>query len=259
MQVQKGMQQKVMDAKEQLVFCGGQRGSGATTAMLIDASTRKGLSHSNLLFYPNREDVNPAGFKIPQIESIFHETMKHVKETNKPHFTNTEVDYYQSLAHVEYRIKGGEYDFIGIDNINEITPEVFNILNETNRNCVGHTNKIVATCYKTKNHWTGVFLNWYYDMNNNLIPERNGVTRFYYVHNANHIITGSSVEEVLLKAEPYIDFVLKKMSWLFDCKREDFVRSYVFHSGVIDENVALKESDPSFVGNITMSSFGTIK
>lgn len=112
------------------------------------------------------------------------------------------------------------------------------------------TGKVRATLNPKRRHWTRKWLDWYIGPDGFIIPERNGVVRYYYLRgeNVEDLVWGNSKEEVYRQCKPQIDAQMKSLGG--DVKYEDFIKSFVFYKGSLAENRALLDNNKGYVGSV---------
>ena len=128
------------------------------------------------------------------------------------------------------RIKGWQYDMVNLDEITSyLNFSTFKIFATRVRGKAGIGSKIRGTTNPKKSHWIRIFLDWYIGEDGYIMPERDGVVRYFF-------ITGEDVEyslgwhkrEVYDKCKPQIDKLLKSTKGV--AKYDDFIKSFVFLS-----------------------------
>jgi LPXTG-motif cell wall-anchored protein len=121
-----------------------------------------------------------------------------VIESGDPHVdfpTGARVDVThiadQSKEKVLQRFKGRQYDMIYFDEGTGFTWECFTAVYSRNRGKSKWTGKVRMTTNPKRSHWLREFLDWYIGVDGFIIPERNGVVRYFYIN-------GETVKDVVI-------------------------------------------------------------
>lgn len=149
------------------------------------------------------------------------------------------------------RAKGWQYDLAYLDELTSYEFSTFSIIGTRVRGKGKWTGKIRGTTNPKRKHWTRKVLDWYIGHDGFIIPERDGVVRYYYQmgETVDDMVFGDSKEEVYLMCKPDIDRKLQKLagkSWTY----KDMVRSFVFYSGKMSENTASVGKNSSYIGAV---------
>lgn len=144
-----------------------------------------GLSQGKKYFIPNNK---AGGGFVEKFKQIFGADFVKVRESENPRVTfpnGTFVDLTylddSNMDKLRERAKGWEYDLIAIDELTEMTWEVFSYVMTRNRGqSKTFTGKFFATLNPKRSHWTRIFLDWYIGPDGFIIPERDGVVRYFY-------------------------------------------------------------------------------
>ena len=186
-----------------------------------------------------------------------------VVERGDPHVdfpTGSRVDVThiadQSLPKISQRFKGRQYDLIYFDEGTGFTWECFTYLFSRNRGIADWTGKMRMTTNPERDHWLRTFLDWYIGSDGFIIPERDGVVRYFYVYgkDVKEVAQGETKEEVYEKCKSQIDRVLSK----FNGKNgkatyKDMIKSFTFYEGKTSENRAILDKNSGYVGSIAVS------
>jgi hypothetical protein len=156
----------------------------------------------------------------------------------------------QTRMKLEQRFKGRQYDLIYFDELTGFTWEAFTFLFSRNRGQAKWTGKVRATTNPKRSHWLRIFLDWYIGIDGEIIEEREGVVRYFYIagEDVKSVVWGDSKEEVYQKCKIQIDRFLYK----FNGKKgtatyKDVIKSFTFYLGRTSENKALGENYASSV------------
>lgn len=148
------------------------------------------------------------------------------------------------------RAKGWQYDCFYLDELTSYQFSTFRIVGTRCRGKASWTGKMRGTTNPKRSHWTRKVLDWYIGPDGFVIPERDGVVRYYYQmeKDVDGMVWGNSPEEVYEICKPAIDKQLKKLGGKWTYK--DIVRSFTFYAGKMAENTALIENNPGYVASV---------
>lgn len=149
------------------------------------------------------------------------------------------------------RIKGFQYDLAYMDELTSYEFTTFSMLSTRIRGKAKWTGKLRGTTNPKRSHWTRKMLDWYIGFDGFLLPERDGVVRYYYQmgETVDDIVMGGSKKEVYEICKLDIDKNLEKLGpgeWNY----ENMIRSFVFYAGKMSENKASIGNNPSYVGAV---------
>lgn len=148
------------------------------------------------------------------------------------------------------RAKGWQYDFFYMDELTSYAFTTFAIIGTRARGKSWFTGHVFGTTNPKRTHWTRVMLDWYIGIDGFIIPERDGVVRYYFQNGetVEDIIMGDTPEEVYALCKPNIDRKLAKLggSWTY----KDIIRSFVFYGGKMSENKASIGKHASYIGAV---------
>ena len=148
------------------------------------------------------------------------------------------------------RAKGWQYDCIYLDELTSYQFSTFRIVGTRCRGKASWTGKIRGTTNPKRSHWTRKVLDWYIGPDGFVMPERDGVVRYYYQlgDTVEDMVDGSTPEEVYEICKPDIDRKLKKLGgkWTY----RDMIRSFTFYAGKMAENTSLISNNKSYVASV---------
>ncbi len=161
----------------------------------------------------------------------------------------------QSKDKVLQRFKGRQYDFIYFDEGTGFTWECFTAVYSRNRGMANWTGKVRMTTNPKRNHWLRTFLDWYIGADGFIIPERDGVVRYFFINGetVNDVVWGDTKEEVYNKCKIQIDRTLEK----FNGKNGkatpyDMIKSFTFYEGKMSGNKAILENNAGYIGSVAV-------
>ncbi len=161
----------------------------------------------------------------------------------------------QSKDKVLQRFKGRQYDMIYFDEGTGFTWECFTAVYSRNRGMAKWTGKVRMTTNPKRSHWLRTFLDWYIGVDGFIIPERNGVVRYFYINGetVKDVVWGDSKEEVYQKCKIQIDRTLRKFNGK-DGKYgyEEMIKSFTFYLGTMAENKAVLDNNSGYIGSVAV-------
>lgn len=262
---QAGFQEKFASSNVDVVFGGGALNAGKSYAIIL-ALAQYLMTDPDfccLISRKAREALKVGGGFVQKFKDVFGQYI-HIKETDNPRISfpcgafcdMTYIDSSDMKKLVE-RAKGWEYDVITFDEITEVSWECFTYLFTRNRGrSKQFTGHLFATLNPKRSHWSRDFLDWYIGADGLVRPDRDGHVRYFYNagHTVRDIVWGDTKEEVYHKCRYAIDRKLKKANehggrYTY----ENFIKSFVFYSGVTTENKAIMDVNPDYMGSIAAS------
>ena len=209
----------------------------------------------------NLGDLKSGGGILDEFKKMYGKGCN-VVESGDPHVdfpSGARVDVThiadQSKEKVLQRFKGRQYDFIYFDEGTGFTWECFTAVYSRNRGMAKWTGKVRMTTNPKRSHWLRTFLDWWIGADGFIIPEREGVVRYFYINGetVKDVVWGDTKEEVYLKCKIQIDRVLAK----FNGKNgkatfEDMIKSCTFYEGKMSGNKAILESNSGYVGSVAV-------
>ena len=106
-----------------------------------------------------------------------------------------------------------------------------------------------------KSHWLRIFLDWYIGIDGYIIPERNGVVRYFYINGESEkdVVWGDSKEEVYNKCRIQIDRTLYRVNGKYGkATYKDMIKSFTFYEGKIAGNKAILDNNSGYVGSVAV-------
>lgn len=157
----------------------------------------------------------------------------------------------QSYDAIMRRFKSSQYDWIYLDELTEFGWDAFRALLTRNRGKSDYAGKCLATTNPERESWIRDFIDWYVDEEGYIIPERDGIVRFFFVQGktVKEVVWGNTKEEVYNQCKAEIDDLVRQQ------KMDDwrpFVKSFTFYEGRMSDNKEMLENNPGYVGTIAM-------
>lgn len=263
---QRGFQECFASTNVDVVFGGGSAGGGKSFALVLalaeplltDPAFRCLISRRSL------GNQKAGGGFLEKFKQIFDTDILRIKEADSPRITFPngafcDLTYIDdsNMDKLRERAKGWEYDAIAVDELTEMSWQGFSYVMTRNRGqSRTFTGKFFATLNPKFSHWSRTFLDWYIGTDGLIMPERDGVVRYFYVAGTTEkdVVWGNSKEEVYALCKPEIDRKIKAASvgdTQFSYK--NFIKSFVFYQGRLGENKVLIEANPDYIGSISAS------
>lgn len=209
----------------------------------------------------NLGDLKSGGGILDEFKKIYGKGCS-VVESGDPHVdfpSGARVDVThiadQSKEKVLQRFKGRQYDFIYFDEGTGFTWECFRAVYSRNRGTAKWTGKVRMTTNPKKNHWLRVFLDWYIGADGFIIPEREGVVRYFFINgeSVKDVVWGDTKQEVYMKCKIQIDRILSRFNGKTGTsKPEDMIKSFTFYEGKMSGNKAVLDSNAGYVGSVAV-------
>lgn len=205
----------------------------------------------------NLDDIKRGGGLIDSFRELYGNYIQ-VRISDMPRVTfpsGAFVDFThvadQTKEAILRRLKGSQYDMIYFDELSNFSWEAFTTILSRNRGKSPYAGKCLATTNPEREHWTRDFIDWYVDESGYIIPERDGVVRFFYIMGTTvkDVCWGNSKEEVYMQCKADIDKILRSQhseNW------EEYIKSFTFYEGKMSENKEMLERNKGYVGTIAM-------
>lgn len=260
---QEGFQVSFASSNADVVFGGGNIGGGKSYGLVLamaeplmtDPDFRAMISRRSL------GNQKAGGGFVEKFKQIFGADYVKIRESENPRVTfpnGTFVDLTYlddtNMDKLRERAKGWEYDLIAIDELTEMSWEVFSYVMTRNRGqSKTFTGKFFATLNPKRSHWTRIFLDWYIGPDGFIIPERDGVVRYFYCagHTVKDVVWGMTKEEVYNKCRIDIDRKLKAIGGNFGY--DVMIKSFVFYQGKLGANKKMLENNSGYLGSVAAS------
>lgn len=209
----------------------------------------------------NLGDLKSGGGVLDEFRKIYGDWVN-IVESGDPHVdfpSGARIDVThiadQSKDKVLQRFKGRQYDMIYFDEGTGFTWVCLCAVFTRNRGVANWTGKVRMTTNPKRNHWLRTFLDWYIGPDGYIIPERDGVVRYFYINGetVNDVVWGDSKEEVYNKCRINIDRILKR----FNGKNgkatyKDIIKSFTFYEGKMAGNKAILGNNSGYVGSVAV-------
>lgn len=242
-----------------------------TVTMLMEPLYDIKNKHFNgIIFRKNKDDF----------ENIINESKRWFSSLGKYNKSKDDMTWYfatgaklglsiydMPMSDFDTKYRGQQFAYIGIDELPQMSFEMFKFLMTSNRNTVGVRSRILGTCNPDPLSWLRKFIDWWIgkedtvysdgkkhpEMKGFAIPERDGVVRYCYMpgDSVDSIVWGNSPTEVYEQCKEMIDD-----AWDSDweqygyTKTSFFVKSVTFIRASLKDNKALLKNDPAYIANL---------
>ncbi len=257
-----GFQEKFVRSNLDLVIGGGSMGGGKSAAAVLSIAEPVLDSRFRAVFLRNNlGDLKSGGGILDEFKKMYG-SWCNVVESGDPHVdfpSGARIDVThiadQTKDKVLQRFKGRQYDFIYFDEGTGFTWECFTAVYSRNRGMAKWTGKVRMTTNPKRNHWLRKFLDWYIGADGFIIPERDGVVRYFYINGetVNDVVWGDTKEEVYKQCKINIDRTLAKFNGKTGkATYKDMIKSFTFYEGKMSGNKAILESNSGYVGSVAV-------
>lgn len=180
-----------------------------------------------------------------------------VKSTDPPRVrfpSGAFVDFRQindeNIRKVTETWKGSQYDLIYMDELTSYEFSTFKYLLSRNRGKAKWSGKFRGTTNPEKDCWVRKFIDWYVGLDGQIMEDRNGVVRYFYLQgeNVDDVVWGDSKEEVYRKCRDDIDRKIKSLGGGFTY--QNLIKSFTFYLGRMSENKASIGNNMDYAGSV---------
>lgn len=156
----------------------------------------------------------------------------------------------EDLKKIQEEWKGAQYTLIYIDEATSVAFSTFKYLLTRNRSKSRFHPTIKATMNPERECWIRVFIDWYIGKDGKIIPERDGVVRYFYIYGnkPDEVYWGDTKEEVYRLGKKDIDRKLRALG--DDFTYENLIKSFVFYLGKMSENKASIGNNRDYAGSV---------
>ena len=210
----------------------------------------------------NLGDAKAGGGILDEFKAMYKGGVS-VTESGDPHVdfpSGARIDVThiadQAREKVRQRFKGRQYDLIYFDEMTGFSWDCFVEVCTRNRGTGKWTGKIRGTTNPDRNHWLRTFLDWYIGVDGFIIPERDGVVRYFYIagETVKDVVWGDDKESVYRQCKIDIDRKLKRINGSNGTTTyKDLIRSFTFYLGKMSENVASIGNNKGYAGAVAMA------
>lgn len=257
---QPGFQEKFVCSNVDVVFGGGTLNCGKSFAAILSVA-EPSLDPSFRACFTRRTfgELNMGGGLVDDFESAFGNGAQ-VRKTNPPRVTFPSGSFVEmrqindeNIKKITEQWKGAQFDLIYMDELTSYQFSTFKYLLTRNRGKGSWTGKFRGTTNPKKDSWIRKFLDWYISPEGQIIPERDGVVRYFYIagDTIDDVIWGDTKKEVYQKCKLDIDKKIKAVGGTISY--ENFIKSFTFYLGRMSENKAILDGNMDYVGSVAAS------
>lgn len=201
-------------------------------------------------------ELKTGGGIVDDIESCY-KGYAEVKKTDPPRATfpcGSFVEMRQINDEDEKKVtekwKGAQFDLIYMDELTSYEFSTFKYLLTRNRGKGKWTGKFRGTTNPERDCWVRKFIDWYIGSDGLIMPERDGVVRYFYINGntIDDVVWGDTKEEVYERCRLDIDRQLKGIGGKFTY--ENLIKSFTFYLGHMSENTSLLEGNKDYAGSV---------
>lgn len=221
------------------------RNCGKTFAsILATAEMVKDPNFRGVFVRKSFPELKSAGGVFDEFKAIFKDNAQY-KNSDPPRVTfpsGAFVEFRQvnneDLKKIQEEWKGSQYTYIYIDEATSIEFSTFKYLRTRNRSKSTFHPCMKATMNPERECWIRPFIDWYVGEDGRIIPERDGVIRYFYIwgNDPTEVYWGDTKEEVYRLGRTDIDRKLRALGG--DFTYENLISSFVFYLGKMSENKA---------------------
>lgn len=254
---QAGFQEKFVASNVDVCFGGGVLNCGKTFASVLSTAEPSLDPEFRAVFIRKTfAEITSGGGMYDEFKTIYGERASY-KSTQPPRVTFSSgayVDFRQvnneDVRKIQEEWKGAQYTLIYIDEATSIEFTTFKYLLTRNRSKSRFHPTIKATMNPERECWIRTFIDWYVGKDGRIIPERDGVVRYFYIYGnrPDEVYWGNSKEEVYSKGKIDIDKKLKALGG--DFTYENMIKSFVFYLGKMSENKASIGNNMDYAGSV---------
>jgi predicted phage terminase large subunit-like protein len=239
---QAGGQEQFMACPADVVFYGGEAGSGKTFVELLEPLRYVDVPGFNaVIFRRTSPQIRNPGALLDESKKLYYDVGGVLKESvlewNWPE-TNVVVKFaHMQHENDKYEWQGSQIALVEFDELTHFSrSQVFYMFSRMRSTC-GVKPYMRATCNPDAESWVAEFISWYIGKDGYIIPERSGVIRWFIVL-GDEVVWGDTREELV---EKYGDQLGRDV---IDPK------SFTFILGTLEDNVELRKADPGYIANL---------
>lgn len=259
---QAGFQESFVRSNVDFVIGGGSMGGGKTAGAVLSVAEPTLDPRFRAVFLRNNlGDLKSGGGILDEFKNMYGKYVN-IVESGDPHVdfpSGARIDVThiadQSKDKVLQRFKGRQYDLIYFDEGTGFTWDCFTAVYSRNRGMAKWTGKVRMTTNPKRSHWLRTFLDWYIGVDGFIMPERNGVIRYFYIagETVKDVVWGDTKEEVYHKCKSQIDRTLRKFNGATGkATYKDMIKSFTFYLGTMAENKAVLGNNSGYVGSVAV-------
>lgn len=256
-QAQPGFQEKFVSSNVDVCFGGGVLNCGKTFAsVLATAEPSEDPEFRAVFIRKTFTEITSGGGMYDEFATIYGERAQ-FKQSKPPRVTfpsGAYVEFRQvnneELKKIQEEWKGSQYTLIYIDEATSIAFSTFKYLMTRNRSKSRFHPTIKATMNPERECWIRTFIDWYVGKDGKIIPERDGVVRYFFIYGnkPDEVFWGDTKEAVYAQGKKEIDKKLHALGG--DFTYENLIKSFVFYLGKMAENKASIGNNMDYAGSV---------
>ena len=259
---QAGFQERFVRSDVDVAFGGGILGGGKSFAAILSVA-EPSLDPNFRAVFTRRTfgELKSGGGLVDDFNMAYNHYAK-IVTSDPPRVTFPSGAFVEmrqindeSIRKITETWKGSQYDLIYMDELTSYEFSTFKYLLTRNRGKGKWTGKFRGTTNPEKLCWVRTFIDWYIGYDGQIIPERDGIIRYFYINGdtVNDVVWGDSKEEVYGLCKVDIDRKIKAAN---GSRRDgftykNFIKSFTFYLGRLSENRALIEGNKDYVGSVS--------
>lgn len=260
----KGFQEKMVRTNVDVCIAGGSLGGGKSFgAVLTTVEPSLDPNWRGLFLRNNLDDLKSAGGVLDLFKEVYGNTIQ-IRSADMPRVVFPSGAYVdvthtadQSRETLLRRFKGRQYDFIYFDEATGFNWTAFTTILSRNRGSSKYAGRCLLTTNPEREHWTRIFLDWYIGEDGYIMPEREGVVRYFYVlgSDVKDVVFGDTKEEVYRQCKSDIDRKLDRVYGFMKGRNKwrAMIKSTTFYLGKMSENTEMLANNDGYLGSIALS------
>lgn len=156
----------------------------------------------------------------------------------------------ENLRKIQEDWKGSQWTLEYGDELTSFRFSTFKYLISRLRSKSGFHPTFKATMNPDRDSWIRTWIDWYVGPDGRIIPERDGVVRYFYIYGnePSDVYWGDTKEEVYMQGKAEIDRKLRALGG--DFTYENMIKSFVFYLGRMAENKASIGNNMDYAGSV---------
>lgn len=238
LQPQEGPQTAFLGTEADIAIYGGAAGGGKSYGLILEP-----LRHWNnsgfggVVFRKNATQVRIKGGLWDESKNVYSLFKARPREDSLEwRFPSKMTMKFAHLEHASsvFDHQGGQYPYIGWDELTHFTEHQFFYLLSRNRSMSGVPGYIRATCNPDPDSWVRTFIDWWIGADGFPIAERSGVLR-WFIRIEDKIIWANSPQEIFAQ---------------YGDGEEIQPKSVTFIPAKLSDNKILMQKDPMYLANL---------
>lgn len=240
---QRGYQEKFLSSPADIVIGGAGAGVGKTFSLLLEPTRHiQNPKFGAVCFRRTSPQITSEGGLWDESTNLYPalgaEPKEHVRSWKFRSGAKLSFSHMQHEKN-KYDWQGSQIPLIMFDEVTHFTKGQFLYMLSRNRSTCGVRPYVRATCNPDPDSFVAEMIDWAIDENGFIIPEMNNKIRYFTAYE-DMFIWGDTKEGVLEKS-PHL--IQNKESL-------NFVKSFAFIEGDIQDNQKLLEKDPAYIANL---------